>query len=139
MRRSRERSVTPKGNRELSAERRYENLTFALAARAVEALEDLALNVAAIRQRLERLGPRASGARPEHERRGPNGAYTAGKGRRGEPAPLRGASPSRPAVAAPSRGRGRGFAQRRKRTSSPAVQACISGGRASDGLGGSPR
>jgi hypothetical protein len=37
-----------------SAERQRENLTFALATRAVEALEDLALNVAAIRQRLER-------------------------------------------------------------------------------------
>ena len=40
--------------REPSAEERRENLTFALATRAVEALEDLALNVAAIRQRLER-------------------------------------------------------------------------------------
>ena len=38
-----------------------ENLTFALATRAVEALEDLALNVAAIRQRLERTSPRADG------------------------------------------------------------------------------
>ncbi|GAA3157378.1 hypothetical protein GCM10010531_05910 [Blastococcus jejuensis] len=37
-----------------SAEEQRENLTFALATRAVEALEDLALNVAAIRQRLER-------------------------------------------------------------------------------------
>jgi hypothetical protein len=43
-------------NREPSAEERRENLTFALATRAVEALEDLALNVAAIRQRLERTG-----------------------------------------------------------------------------------
>ncbi|MGY1782066.1 hypothetical protein [Geodermatophilus sp. SYSU D01036] len=41
---------------EPSAEERRENLTFALATRAVEALEDLALNVAAIRQRLERSG-----------------------------------------------------------------------------------
>jgi hypothetical protein len=40
--------------REPSAQERRENLTFALATRAVEALEDLALNVAAIRQRLER-------------------------------------------------------------------------------------
>jgi hypothetical protein len=39
---------------EPSAERQRENLTFALATRAVEALEDVALNVAAIRQRLER-------------------------------------------------------------------------------------
>jgi hypothetical protein len=37
-----------------SSERQRENLTFALGTRAVEALEDLALNVAAIRQRLER-------------------------------------------------------------------------------------
>ncbi|PWW22537.1 hypothetical protein JD79_01691 [Geodermatophilus normandii] len=43
--------------REPSAEERRENLTFALATRAVEALEDLALNVAAIRQRLERTAP----------------------------------------------------------------------------------
>jgi uncharacterized membrane protein YccC len=42
-----------------SAERQRENLTFALATRAVEALEDLALNVAAIRQRLERTAPTA--------------------------------------------------------------------------------
>jgi uncharacterized membrane protein YccC len=41
-----------------SAEQQRENLTFALATRAVEALEDLALNVAAIRQRLERMSPR---------------------------------------------------------------------------------
>ena len=39
---------------EPSPEEQRENLTFALATRAVEALEDLALNVAAIRQRLER-------------------------------------------------------------------------------------
>jgi hypothetical protein len=42
------------GHREPSPARQRENLTFALATRAVEALEDLALNVAAIRQRLER-------------------------------------------------------------------------------------
>jgi len=42
-----------------SAERQRENLTFALATRAVEALEDLALNVAAIRQRMERTNPPA--------------------------------------------------------------------------------
>ncbi|MCZ2859154.1 hypothetical protein [Blastococcus sp. VKM Ac-2987] len=41
---------------EPSPEEQRENLTFALATRAVEALEDLALNVAAIRQRLERTG-----------------------------------------------------------------------------------
>ena len=61
----RERSETPQGNREPSAERQRENLTFALATRAVEALEDLALNVAAIRQRLERMNPQAPGAQPE--------------------------------------------------------------------------
>jgi hypothetical protein len=43
--------------REPSAGERRENLTFALATRAVEALEDLALNVAAIRQRMERTTP----------------------------------------------------------------------------------
>jgi hypothetical protein len=43
--------------REPSAQQQRENLTFALATRAVEALEDLALNVAAIRQRLERTAP----------------------------------------------------------------------------------
>jgi hypothetical protein len=47
--------------REPSAEQQRENLTFALATRAVEALEDLALNVAAIRQRLERTSPRTEG------------------------------------------------------------------------------
>ena len=41
---------------EPSPEEQRENLTFALATRAVEAIEDLALNVAAIRQRLERTG-----------------------------------------------------------------------------------
>ncbi len=83
-RRPRERSGTPQEHRELSPERQRENLTFALATRAVEALEDLALNVAAIRQRLERTDPQASGvrredegARPENEGPGPNGADAA--------------------------------------------------------------
>jgi hypothetical protein len=44
-----------------SAAEQRENLTFALATRAVEALEDLALNVAAIRQRLERTPPQPDG------------------------------------------------------------------------------
>ena len=44
-----------------SAEQQRENLTFALGTRAVEALEDLALNVAAIRQRMERTNPPADG------------------------------------------------------------------------------
>jgi hypothetical protein len=67
------------GNREPSAERQRENLTFALGTRAVEALEDLALNVAAIRQRLERMDTQASGARPENEGPGPNGDDAAGR------------------------------------------------------------
>jgi hypothetical protein len=54
---SRERTEDPRRHREPSADEQRENLTFALATRAVEALEDLALNVAAIRQRLERTGP----------------------------------------------------------------------------------
>jgi hypothetical protein len=73
-RRPPERSQTPQGNREPSPERQRENLTFALATRAVEALEDLALNVAAIRQRLERMDTHASRPRPESEGRGPKGA-----------------------------------------------------------------
>src|SRR3954469_12303301 len=48
-----------------SAEQQRENLTFALATRAVEALEDLRLNVAAIRQRLARTGAQPGGRRPE--------------------------------------------------------------------------
>jgi hypothetical protein len=78
-RRPRDPSESRQGNRELTPERQRENLTFALATRAVEALEDLALNVAAIRQRLERMDPQASGARPEDEGRGPNGADAAGQ------------------------------------------------------------
>lgn len=78
-RRPGERSGTPQGHRELSPERQRENLTFALATRAVEALEDVALNVAAIRQRLERMVPEAPAARPEDERRGPDGADAAGR------------------------------------------------------------
>jgi hypothetical protein len=72
------RSETSQGNREPSAARQKENLTFALATRAVEALEDLALNVAAIRQRLERTDTQASKARPESKGRGgPNEADAA--------------------------------------------------------------
>jgi hypothetical protein len=51
--------------REPTSEEQRENLTFALATRAVEALEDLALNVAAIRQRLERVQTQAPDARPQ--------------------------------------------------------------------------
>jgi hypothetical protein len=58
---------------EPSSEQQRENLTFALATRAVEALEDLALNVAAIRQRLERTAPDAHGARVESEGPAANG------------------------------------------------------------------
>ena len=75
-RRPRERSDTPHGGRELSPAQQRENLTFALATRAVEALEDLALNVAAIRQRLERTEASATGARPEDEGAGTKPAKT---------------------------------------------------------------
>ena len=58
-------SATRDRYREPSAEQQRENLTFALATRAVEALEDLALNVAAIRQRLERTAaPHAGTSEP---------------------------------------------------------------------------
>ncbi len=53
-RRARQSFTRERPHREPSAGQQRENLTFALATRAVEALEDLALNVAAIRQRLER-------------------------------------------------------------------------------------
>ena len=73
-RRPGERPGTPEGHRRLTPERQRENLTFALATRAVEALEDLALNVAAIRQRLERQDPQqAPAVGPEDEDRGPDG------------------------------------------------------------------
>ncbi len=78
-RRPGERSEIPPSDREPSPEQQRENLTFALATRAVEALEDLALNVAAIRQRLERMDTQTSEARPENEERGPNGADAAGQ------------------------------------------------------------
>ena len=55
------RSARESRTRGPSPEEQRENLTFALATRAVEALEDLALNVAAIRQRLERTNPRSDG------------------------------------------------------------------------------
>ncbi len=54
-------------DREPSAEQQRENLTFALATRAVEALEDLALNVAAIRQRLERTSTTTDGPRADED------------------------------------------------------------------------
>ena len=78
-RRPGERSGSPQGHRGLSPERQRENLTFALATRAVEALEDLALNVAAIRQRLERTDPQAPGAQPEGEGHAPDAADAAGQ------------------------------------------------------------
>ncbi|MCW2696354.1 MAG: hypothetical protein JWR62_1439 [Modestobacter sp.] len=78
-RRPRERSASSQGNRELSPERQRENLTFALATRAVEALEDLALNVAAIRQRLERRDTQAPDVRPADEARGPDEAGAGGQ------------------------------------------------------------
>jgi hypothetical protein len=54
-------------NPEPSAEEQRENLTFALATRAVEALEDVALNVAAIRQRLERTDPESQDRPPRQD------------------------------------------------------------------------
>ena len=68
-RRPRERSEIHQG-REPSPKEQRENLTFALATRGVEALEDLALNVAAIRQRLERQDPQPSGRQPQESRAG---------------------------------------------------------------------
>jgi hypothetical protein len=64
-----ERAQSSPGHREPSADEQRENLTFALATRAVEALEDLALNVAAIRQRLERVDAASADRRPEGEGR----------------------------------------------------------------------
>lgn len=52
---------------EPSPEEQRENLTFALATRAVEALEDLALNVASIRQRLERTGTESQDPPPPRD------------------------------------------------------------------------
>ncbi len=78
-RRPGERSEISQGAREPSVERQRENLSFALATRAVEALEDLALNVAAIRQRLERTDTQASGARSEREGPGPDGGDVTGQ------------------------------------------------------------
>jgi hypothetical protein len=68
-----ERSALAQGNHEPSAEQQRVNLTFALATRAVEALEDVALNVAAIRQRLERMDQQHPGARLEKRNEVPNG------------------------------------------------------------------
>ena len=62
-----ERSSPSRPHREPSPDEQRENLTFALATRAVEALEDLALNVAAIRQRLERLDGQTPGEPPRGE------------------------------------------------------------------------
>ncbi len=59
------RGYTRERYREPSHEEQRENLTFALATRAVEALEDLALNVAAIRQRLERTAPPEKPEKPD--------------------------------------------------------------------------
>ena len=57
-------SGTRERHREPSAQEQRENLTFALATRAVEALEDIALNLAAVRQRLERWDDN-QGRRPD--------------------------------------------------------------------------
>ena len=69
-------SATRRPPRELSPEEQRENLTFALATRAVEALEDVALNVAAIRQRLERADAQTEAPRPKATR--PKGDDAAG-------------------------------------------------------------
>jgi hypothetical protein len=76
-RRSGERSGK-EDHREPSPGRQRENLTFALGTRAVEALEDLALNVAAIRQRLERMDPEGKGAPPGDEGKAPDAAEAPG-------------------------------------------------------------
>jgi hypothetical protein len=55
-------------DREPSAEQQRQNLTFALATRAVEALEDVALNVAAIRQRLERTSTTTDGPTADEDK-----------------------------------------------------------------------
>jgi hypothetical protein len=78
-RRAREHFGSGPGDREPSPQRQRENLTFALATRAVEALEDLALNVAAIRQRLERTDTQASGKRTQSGKHGPDGGDAAGQ------------------------------------------------------------
>ena len=78
-RRPRERAEVSRGTREPSAEEQRENLTFALATRAVEALEDLALNVAAIRQRLERTDPQPRRKRSDAAERGPDGGSATGR------------------------------------------------------------
>ena len=77
-RRPRERSEISPGDPEPSPEQQRENLTFALATRAVEALEDLALDVAAIRQRLERTGTPVPGPQPGNEGSGSSGADVTG-------------------------------------------------------------
>jgi hypothetical protein len=66
-------------DREPSPQEQRENLTFALATRAVEALEDLALNVAAIRQRLERTSTPPPRTRSDTKSRRPDGDDATGK------------------------------------------------------------
>jgi hypothetical protein len=70
------RSGSRRAHHEPSPDEQRENLTFALATRAVEALEDLALNVAAIRQRMERADTGAPA--PGAEEDGQGGAHTPG-------------------------------------------------------------
>src|SRR3712207_5515002 len=72
----RERTESQRADRVPSSQRQRENLTFALGTRAVEALEDLALNVAAIRQRLERMDPQDSRERPEGSVARPEGSQS---------------------------------------------------------------
>ena len=80
-------SFTRERHREPSADRQRENLTFALATRAVEALEDLALNVAAIRQRLERTGPPRPDGPPADDEQRPGAARPAVEQPPGNPDP----------------------------------------------------
>jgi len=80
-------SFTRERHREPSADRQRENLTFALATRAVEALEDLALNVAAIRQRLERTGPPRPDGAPSDDEQRPGAARPAVEQPPGNPDP----------------------------------------------------
>src|SRR4051795_12107888 len=78
-RRFSEHTQAPQGHREPSAGEQRENLTFALATRAVEALEDLALNVAAIRQRLERRDAHGDGEPGAGATSGPDDGPPAGE------------------------------------------------------------
>ena len=76
-RRPRERSG-PRGAAQLSPTQQRENLTFALATRAVEALEDWRSTSRRSVSASNARSRRPPGARPENEARGPDGADAAG-------------------------------------------------------------